>query len=604
MAWASIDPTTSPPSIAIGAAKAEHNLCLQIPGCNQGKDGIWRTPLTWPTFSAFRAVWSVQPIEVLPPLAEWERTKWGEIQARMAGRIVMDAPEPLRTQLIMMDDGLGRELDGIQRAHVAWLATWRRCIIGDPMGNGKSPPLIRALQVVPDALPALIICPDSAPLEWQRKIAAWAPDLTCRVVSGTALRRRQALEPGADIYVIAWSNVRLHTRLASYPSQRFVTCDEHGGVQGKSVAACEVHEKELNTLGLRTIIPDECHRMKDPRGKMSRAVQWLGHHAENFWPVTGTLTASDVGDLWAVLHAIEPRGWPSRGRYMDLYAQQELAFFGGKAYAGLRPDTEPYFHVAVDPLFRRLPVRSGRPERAEPEFRHPKMTPAQQRAYTQLRKELLTELPAGHSLVPDNDAVKFGRLVQLASSMIEMGEGESALGFTQHEVKLCLPSNKADDLLEFLADNPGQWIVYAFSPALIELMAHKLDLAKIAHQRIVGGMGMEAKDAAQQLFQSSPQVRVMFLTNAGGESIDLQCARGVVFTQAPPSYIMREQVIGRADRRGQQFNVRTVYMISPGTVDQRLYDLGCEKEDRAAQVNRDAELMRWVAGGELAADAG
>lgn len=609
-AWASIDSSASPPSLAIGAAKAEHHLCLQIPGCNLSKsDGIWRLPLTWPGYVAFRAVWSVQPIQIYPELAAWEASKWADIQLRYQSRAYMDAPEPLRSQLLVAEDTLAAtrppgtpelHLDAIQRGHVTWLLAWRRCILGDPMGNGKTPPLIAALRQLDaqgEGLPALVICPDSAPLEWARKLRNWAPELRVQVVAGTALARRRALETEADVYVIVWQNLRYHTRLAAYPSQRFVTCDEHGGTMGKTAAQCEIHPKELNGMKIATVIADECHRMGNPKSKQTRAAQWMAHHAENFWAVTGTLTSDNVGSLWPVLHAIEPKGWPARGRYMDLYAQQEYAYMGGKSYLDLRPDTASYFHTAVDPVFRRIPLRTGRPERAEPEFRYPPLQPAQARAYRQLAKELLTDLPGGHVMVPDNSAVKFGRLVQLASSCVEIIEGETTAGFTDELVKLCLPSNKADDLLDFLEDNEGQWIVTCFSPDLVELCARKLDTAKIAHTRIVGGMSMDQKDVAAQLFQSGPEVRVIFITAAGGESIDLQAARGIVFLQPDPSFIMREQKIGRADRRGQQWPCRTVYMISPGTADQRLYDLGCEKEERHVTVTRDAEMMRWVLGG-------
>lgn len=619
MAWAAVDPATSPPSLAIGAAKAEHQLCLQIPGCNKGKDDIWRVPLTWPAWVAFRAVWSVQPVEIMPALAQWEQAKWAEMTRRYESRMALDAPGDLTRQLLVMEDAAAAirppgtpelHLDPIQRGHVAWLMEWRRCILGDPMGNGKTPPLIRALQLLQaqdEGLPALVICPDSAPRAWARKLHDWAPDLRVQVVAGTALARRRALETEADCYIVVWQNLRYHTRLAAYPSQRFITCDEHGGTQGKTTAACEIHPKELNAMGIRTVIADECHRMGDPRSKQARAAQWMAHHAENFWAVTGTLTASDVGSLWPVLHAIDPKGWPARGRYMDLYAQPEFAWAGGRSYLGLRADTASYFHTAADPLFRRIPVRSGRPGRAEPEFRYPEMAPAQARAYRQLAKELLTDLPAGHQMVPDNSAVKFGRLVQLASSMVEITEGETADGFTDELVTLCLPSNKADDLIEFLHDNEGQWVVTCFSPALVELCARKLDAAKVPHVRIVGGMSMDAKDQAAQLFQANPGVRVIFITAAGGESIDLQAARGIVFLQPDPSFIMREQKIGRADRRGQLYPCRQVYMISPGTADQRLYDLGTEKDERHREVTRDAEMMRWIlaaADGELAADAG
>lgn len=596
MAWAAIDPDG--PQLAIGAAKAEHGLCLQIPGMNLKKDGIWRAPLAWPTYVAFRAVWAHQPVSEHPELQAWAGARWEEMLARYEMRAALDASEPLRAGLVAMEDGGDLHLSGIQRAHTEWLMTWRRCVLGDPMGNGKTPPLIRALQLLhaqEQACPALVVCPDSAPRSWARKLAAWAPELRVQVVSGTAAKRRSALEAGADVYVVAWSTLRYHTRLAAYSGQAFVKCDEHGGTAGKSASVCEVHDKELNQIRPRTVIADECHRMKDARGKASRAAQYLAHHAENFWGVTGTLTADDIGDLWPVLHAIDPRGWPAKSRYIDLYAQTGYSWRGGAEILDLRPDTSPYFHTAVDPLIRRIPrevARAGQPPRLEPEFRYPELLPGQKASYRQLVKELLADI-GGQQIVPDGDAVKFGRLVQLASSMVSLEDGESEQGFTKQEVRLSLPSNKADDLVQFLADNPGQWVVSCYSPALVELCERKLDPLKITHTKIVGGMSGDQKDAASQFFQNG-DMRVIFVTAAGSESIDLYAALGIVFLQPNPSFIAREQLIGRVDRWGQQNPVRQVYMLSPGTVDQRLYDLGTQKEERHTSVTQDPAMLRWM----------
>jgi SNF2-related domain/Helicase conserved C-terminal domain len=617
MAWAAIEPEEVngvSPALLIGCSKAENQLCLEIPGCNQSKkDGLWRLPLTWPGYVSFKAVWSVQPISESDGLLAWAATSWAKITERMAARVALDASPALTAAITGLENGGELHLDPVQRGHAEWLGRWRRCILGDPGGNGKTPPVIRELQLLQatdEGCPALVIAPGSSLLSWARKLAAWAPELRVRVVMGAAGARRAALAAEADVYVIAWDNVRLHTRLASYQGQRFVVCNLHGGKTGKSVAACEMHEKELNVnldrtgepvapRRWKTVIADECHRMANPKSKWSRAVQYLAHHAENFWAVTGTLTNDNVGDLWPVLHAIDPKAWPSRSRYLALWAVEEHNWFG-KSYLGLRPDTSSYFHTAADPYFRRLPFHTGRPERALPEFRYPEMTHAQARLYRELQRDLMADL-GDRDLVPDNGAVNFGRMVQVASSMIELTEGEDRLGFPEQQVKLKLPSNKADDLLTFLGDNDGQWIAYCYSPDLMDLCARKLDEHKIPHTRIVGGMGPVRMDEAAQAFQNHSEIRVIFINTAGGESIDLYAAEGVVFLQPNPSHSATEQIIYRADRRGQTKHTRIIYMIAPGTVDSRLYELSCEKSDRHQEITRDAELLRWVATeGELA----
>jgi SNF2 family DNA or RNA helicase len=614
MAWAAIDPTGPRPQLAIGADASEHHLCQQIPGCNYSKkDHIWRLPLTWPGYVCFRTAWRDSPIQISPELEAYGASGWDDVQGRYQARLATDASEATAPLLDMIESDGVLNLRPDQRAAVEWLATYGRAGIDDDPGNGKTPIVIRALQLLdrmyggsPDApeggpLPALMIGNNSALLATADKFRAWAPELKVVVAAGTALQRRKALEDGsADVVLIGWTNVRLHTRLARYGSEALKRCTEHGGVDPKiTPARCEVHEKELNARRWGTVICDEAHKLANPKAKWCRAVWHLAHHAEFFWALTGTPVTNNVADPWGIMHAMFPLAFPARSRYLDMFAVKDYAWHGGAEILGIRPDNEYAFHSIIQPYWRRTPkaiARPDQPPRQEPEFRYPELDPAQKAAYKQMAKEAQASIN-GAAIVSDNSAVKFTRLCQLASAALEIYDGEDEAGFTKAGGKMVLPSNKVDDLLEFLEDNPGQLVVAANSPQLIELAERKLHTAKITTAKIIGGMSHEAQYQAQQFFQNG-QVRVILINSAGSESIDLQAASTIYFLQPDPSYRSREQKIGRVDRYGQQLAVRHVYAISPGTVDERLYRLGDEKEERAAQLTRDPDLLRWMITGE------
>jgi SNF2 family DNA or RNA helicase len=624
MAWAAIDPTTDQPMLAIGCSKSEQHLCTQIPGMNLGKDGIWRAPLSWPAYVAYKTVWASQPVEESAALADWAAKDWARVQDAYRLRSTLDASNPwvisALSQLEACDhndcpggaaaNGPGTgHLFKHQRGGVDWLVSMGRAALTDPQGNGKTPVAIRSLQVLAgnrQGLPALVIAPPTALLGWQRELTKWAPELSTRIVAGTALRRRDALqgEP-ADVTLIAWPNVRLHTRLAAYSGTAFQRCEQCGGIDPKvTTARCEVHLKELNAISWQTVVADEAHRMQDARSKQTRAVWWLAHHARYFWPVTGTPVGDNISGLWPILHGLDARAWPAKSRYLDLYAVKNFAWHGGMEILDIRPDTAAAFHASVQPLMRRIPkeiARPGMPARLPDVFRYPEMTPAQSRIYKQLKKESLAELK-GQAMVPQNTAVLFTRMCQLASSMLEIGDGEDPLGFTKQVYELALPSNKADDLLDFLEDNPGQLIVACTSPRLIAMCERKLSEAKITSAKLVGGQSPETRDNAITWFQDG-KVRVIMLTaGVGGEAITLTASDTVAFLQPQPSFRMREQIIGRADRIGQRNPVRVVNFITPGTVEERLHKIGIEKEERAGSVTRDADLMRWIIEGEDHAD--
>lgn len=620
-AWAAIDPggagspdgTPDQPQLAIGCSVPEHHLCKQIPGCNIGKDDIWRVPLSWPAYVAFKTIWSSQPITESPSLQKWGADAWERTKDAYRMRAALDATNPFTISALSSIESRAenienghRELLPFQRGGVDWLVTMQRTLLEDPQGNGKTPQAIRSLQVLAQGfqgLPALVVAPPATLLGWQKQLRLWAPELTSKIITGTALQRKKLFdtEP-ADVTLIGWPTVRYHTRLARYPGTTLKKCIEHGGLDDKvTVGRCEVHLKELNEIVYQTVIADEAHRMGDAKALQTRAVWWLMQRARYAWLMTGTPVSDTIESLWSLMHSVDPVGFPAKSRYLDLYAVKGLAFWGGAEILDIRPDTASAFHATVQPMMRRIPKEIGRAQLGEkyhgvlpPVFRYPEMHPSQRTAYNAIKKAALLELK-GEMLVPANSAVKFGRLVQLASSMIELEDGEDPYGFTRQVVELASPSNKADDLLDFLGDEPGQLVVAANSPRLIALCQKKLDDHKITSTKLVGGQSAAERHGYIDAFANG-KVRVMFLTaGVGGEGIDgLQVADTVFFLQPNPSLIQREQVIGRLDRIGQHSPVRVVHSLTPGTVEKGLYELGNQKEERAAAVTRDADLLRWI----------
>ena len=612
MAWAAVDPDGM---LAVGCARSEYPLCEQVPGMNYGKhDALWRVPLSWPAWIALLAVWERQPIQVHRQLQEWANDQWEQVKERYRLRSALDADAGILSAIRYIEsDGDHGQLRPPQRGGVQWLATAERCVLEDPMGNGKTPTVIRAVQLsrldstrrAPGAW--LVIAAPSALYMWKREFGVWAPELSVQVIDGTAARRRKTVmdEGEADVYVIGWPTVRLHTRLEAYPGQAFVKCDDHGGSTGKTRAMCEVCEKELNEITWAGVIADEAHRMKDAKSKQTRAVWHLARGSRYFWAVTGTPVGDSIKDLWPVLHGIDRAAFPSQSRYLDLYAVKLMNWHGGAEFLGLRPETERAFHTVVQPLMRRIPkevMRPGEPPRLGPEFRYPEMSPAQARAYRQLKKEAIADLES-QTVVTPNDLAKFGRLCMLASASVEVRDGEDRDGFTKQVVTMALPSSKADDLMDFLEDNPGQLVACMNSPQLLELCEQKLAAAKITHCAIRGGMAPAQKDVSVRLFQEG-ECRVILLTaGSGGESVTLTASDTVLFLQPSPSFFVTDQVIGRVDRIGQRFPVRTVYSVTRGTVEERLYELSRDKSGRADQVTRDADLLRWMIGADEAVRA-
>jgi hypothetical protein len=81
----------------------------------------------------------------------------------------------------------GASLLPYQRAGVAYALDKRRCLIADEMGLGKTVQGLASV-IAGGAVPAIVVCPNSAKLHWAREVAKFFPGYSTTIVRGTAAR--------------------------------------------------------------------------------------------------------------------------------------------------------------------------------------------------------------------------------------------------------------------------------------------------------------------------------------------------------------------------------------------------------------------------------
>ena len=168
------------------------------------------------------------------------------------------------------EERLGGKLRPFQRAGVAYALQSRRLFIADEQGLGKT---VEALAVLEedDAYPAVVICPASLKLNWQREIEHWLPHRSLHVVIGTGKSI-----PRADITVLNYEIVH-------------------------------AHRERLAISRPKALILDESHYVKNPAAKRTRAVRRL---AESLSPdalklaLTGTPVMNHPDELIAQLRIL------------------------------------------------------------------------------------------------------------------------------------------------------------------------------------------------------------------------------------------------------------------------------------------------------------
>ena len=161
-----------------------------------------------------------------------------------------------------------------------------------------------------------------------------------------------------------------------------------------------------------------------------------------------------------------------------------------------------------------------------------------------------TEIPGEASrirdlikLVPDGTDRKFDTLVRAVEDLRRINPKEKIIIFTQYR-----------ETLEYLREELGK--VYG---------SEKMVTVK--------GGPLADKIAAVEGFWEPDGAQFLISTSAGGEGINLQCARILFNYDLPWNPMAVEQRIGRIHRYGQQDTAQVYSLVAEDTVEQRIYAL-------------------------------
>jgi Superfamily II DNA/RNA helicases, SNF2 family len=530
---------------------------MQVPGVSAVlKTPFYKAPLAWSTCLALRGIFK-DSLEIEGSLLEWANGERLEIDRRLTARL----SEATFSETPMFP---------FQKRGATFLGVARGALLGDQPGLGKTIQAIHALNTY-EALPALIVCPNSVKHTWKLEFERWAPDLTISVVSGTASQRRKALAPGSDVYVVNYESVRAHSRIERYGSIRLTDAEKE--------------PKELQALGIKTVVVDEAHRIKNRKAVSTRAIKAVGKTADYRFALTGTPVANTPADLWSIMNFVAPEEWPSYSRFVDRYLISAPGFFGGTEIFGLNPNTTDEFYQLLDHRFLRRTKEEVLPQLPEKTYqvRYVELEAKQAKVYKSLASDMIAQIDSG-ILFTGNPLTQMVRLRQAASAYLTLDKEDA--------VSLSSPSNKIEAMLELLDERAGApTVVFAEQRLLIDLLSSELDKTDIRYGRITGAESTEERTKAVEAFQAGKLPVILCTTAAGGVGITLTAADTVVFLQRSWSAIDNSQAEDRIHRIGQEHPVTVIDLISKGTIEQAVFDRFGDKLDQLESVVRDKNVL-------------
>jgi superfamily II DNA or RNA helicase len=421
---------------------------------------------------------------------------------------------------------LGGVLAPFQWAGVRYVLAARRAFIADEQGLGKTVEALAALEA-DGAFPALVVCPASLKLNWERETRRWLAHRSVAVLEG---RSGAAAAARADITILNY----------------------------EIVAA---HREALARTKPRALVVDESHYVKNAQAKRTQAVRRL---AAAIAPdglrlaLSGTPVLNHAEELVSQLRVI--------GRIEDFGSGAQFA----RRFRGELSEERLHWHLRRRCFVRRLksevlPQLPAKRQVVVPvalsNTRDYRL--AEQDVIAWLREQPLNlrELNARIAAI-----LRAERLAQLGTLQRLAARGKLAAALTWIADFL----ESGEPLVVFARHVEVQRAVLARFPGAAHLL---------------GSDSIAARDAAVSAFQSGDGPQLLIgATRVAAQGITLTRASNVAFLELEWTPAMHDQAEDRCHRIGQRDAVTAWYLLAADTIDETMAALIQRKRGIVAAV--------------------
>jgi hypothetical protein len=434
-------------------------------------------------------------------------------------------------------------------------------ILADDMGLGKTLQTLAWLAWLKDGnprhpKPSLVICPASVLHNWRREASRFTPELKVLVLeSGAARHNLRKQIPEHDLIVTNYALLRRDL-------------------------------EELQKFAFRAAILDEAQFIKNPGAQVTQSVKQL--RSEHRLALTGTPLENRLLDLWSIVDFIQPAYLGTQEQFSETYeprgenAESAQRIARRRLSAKLRPL-----------LLRRLKkhVAKDLPERIE-QRRDCHLGDEQRQLY-------LAELRRSREQVMQTVAEK-----GLHKSQMHVLAALTRLRQICCHPKLVgndSPSGKTETLFELLdalvAEGQKVLVFSQFVQMLLLLEGECAQRQMCTH--LLTGQTKERQEVVNA-FQADPNPAVFLLSlRAAGTGLNLTTASYVVLYDPWWNPAVEAQAIDRSHRIGQTQTVNAYRLISPGTVEEKIWELQQSKAQAIADVLGEEGFARSLTKADL-----
>jgi superfamily II DNA or RNA helicase len=459
--------------------------------------------------------------------------------------------------------GLAAQLRPYQQAGYQWLAFLSRFGIGaclaDDMGLGKTIQTLALLQhrfEQGETSPALLACPTSLLLNWQKEAERFTPNLQVHLHHGAGRVR------DADRF-----------REQACAAQLVVT----------SYSLLHRDEELFSGLQWSGLILDESQNIKNAETKAARAVRRLS--AAYRLALTGTPLENHVGELWSLLDWLNPGWLGNQAEFRRRYFLPIQAYGDREAAAKLRALAHPF-------ILRRLKsdrsIIDDLPDKIETKLFCP-LTVEQAALYGAVVQDV-------EETLADVDGIQRKGLVLATLTKLKQLCNHPAL-LLKDGLQQAHRSGKLGRLLELVAgilDHGEKVLVFTQFVEMGEIIVRQL--AESLGQEVLwlhGSVSKEARERMVEKFQQDAAASILVLSlRAGGTGLNLTSATHVVHFDRWWNPAVEDQATDRAYRIGQKSSVQVHKFICAGTLEEKIDRLIESKRRLAGDIVTAGEA--WV----------
>lgn len=443
-----------------------------------------------------------------------------------------DASFTLKKSSLLHDEiqvpGVGKvpfQLRPYQQQMVFHLLLMPRFVVGEDTGCGKTIEVIGALAHLWEKNPALrviVVGTKSLASQWEEELRRFFREVNVFVAAGEVDKRKKMREA-------------------------FLKCDRYP-VLVYTYGSIARDFTDLQEWTGHLLVADEATVFKEPKTQIHQVMEHLSATASRAWALTATLLKNNLVEGYGIFRVVVPGVFPhSPSTFMKSYCllQMRLVARGRRVpqIIGYAPDQIDAYREVIEPFYlgrSKRDVAKDLPRVLPPVEIPVALTPAEWSLYRDAQAGVLQ---VGEKKDDGTTQTKMSALLRCQQVVNHPGLVEVE----------DVPSSKLSVLVDLLTTGDyaeQQVIVFSrFRTLIVDRIEPALRAARVTVTRVTGGENDAQRAQARTDFQEG-RARVILLTSAGGEGINLQAASVIVFYDTPWSAGDYVQILGRMVRIG------------------------------------------------------